>query len=117
MRVLVCGGRNYNNYNEVARVLNNLYIALDKDNLTIIDGGARGADTLANTWAISNGVKTERFFADWSKHGKSAGPRRNKQMLEEGKPSMIIAFPGGKGTANMVSIARKADVYVYEIKE
>ena len=52
------------------------------------------------------------YPANWKKHGRAAGPIRNKQMLEEAKPDLVIAFPGGAGTANMVKQAREAGVKV-----
>jgi len=52
------------------------------------------------------------FPADWSRHGKSAGPIRNRQMLIEGRPDIVVAFPGGKGTANMIKQAVEAGVKV-----
>lgn len=54
------------------------------------------------------------FTAEWSKYGASAGPRRNKQMLGSG-PSLVVAFPGGKGTRNMVKQARNAGIEIMEI--
>lgn len=55
------------------------------------------------------------YHADWNAHGRSAGPIRNAKMLAEGKPDLVVAFPGGKGTAHMVGIARKAGVPVVEM--
>lgn len=85
------------------------------DNIIIIQGGARGADRAADEWAIINWVPLETYLPDWDKYRKAAGPIRNKQMLDEGKPDVVIAFPGGRGTANMVSLAKKAGVEVVEV--
>ena len=52
------------------------------------------------------------YPADWDKHGKAAGPIRNKQMIDEGKPDLVIAFPGGRGTAGAVRLAKFAGVTV-----
>ena len=54
----------------------------------------------------ANGVVVEEFKADWDKFGRAAGPIRNAQMLREGKPDLVVAFPGGRGTANMVAQAK-----------
>ena len=113
MRVLVCGGRNYNDHVRVAAVLNRLHSA--KGIALIIQGGARGADELAYGWAKANGVEEIQFDADWENQGSFAGPARNKRMLDEGKPDLVIAFPGGRGTADMVRKARRAGVEVVEI--
>ncbi|BAQ18361.1 hypothetical protein GL4_2928 [Methyloceanibacter caenitepidi] len=82
----------------------------------MIHGNATGADALAGFWAIAVGVPILAFAADWNKHGRAAGPIRNKQMLDEGKPDLVIAFPGGRGTANMVRQARERGVEVVEVK-
>lgn len=83
--------------------------------IEIISGMASGADTAAIDWAVCNWCKTHEYPANWNLYGKSAGYIRNKQMLDEGKPDLVIAFPGGKGTKMMVDIARKAGVQVMEI--
>lgn len=113
MRVLVCGGRNYKDHVRLGDVLNKLHDEAGID--LIIQGGARGADELAFAWARVNGVPEEQFDADWENHGSFAGPMRNKRMLDEGKPDLVIALPGGRGTADMVKKARKAGVQVVEI--
>lgn len=64
-----------------------------------------------------NWVQFKEFKADWNKYGKSAGPMRNIQMLKEGKPDVVVAFQGGKGTAHMVKIAKEAGVKVIQIEE
>ena len=112
-RVLVCGGRNYRNHERVGAVLNKLHDEMGID--LIIQGGARGADELAFGWARANGIADEQYDADWETHGTFAGPMRNKRMLEEGRPDLVIAFPGGRGTADMVRKARRAGVEVVEI--
>lgn len=113
MRVLVCGGRDYNHRGRVTDVLCKLH--MEAGISCIIEGGARGADRMAREWAQVCIVPIETFEADWENQGTFAGPARNKRMLDEGKPDLVIAFPGGKGTADMVRKARKAGVGVIEI--
>lgn len=72
----------------------------------LIHGDARGADRLAARWAVQNGVPVKAFPANWRAHGLAAGPMRNEQMLVEGMPQLVIAFPGGRGTADMVRRVR-----------
>ena len=112
MRVLVCGGRNYDDQFSVSRTLNALRI-LSPISL-LIYGGSRGADDLGRGWAEGQGISTMCFPADWEAHGPAAGPIRNTWMLREGKPDIVVAFPGGKGTADMVRKARAAGVRVFE---
>lgn len=112
-RVLVCGGRTFNDHRLVGAVLNKFHDEVGID--LIIQGGARGADELAFAWARANGVAEEQYDADWENQGSFAGPARNTRMLNEGKPDLVIAFPGGRGTADMVKKARRAGVEVIEI--
>jgi hypothetical protein len=82
----------------------------------IIHGCANGADSLASEYAKDNFIPEFRFPADW-RRGKTAGIKRNIKMLEIGKPTLVMAFPGGRGTGHMVSIARAEDIDVVEIAE
>jgi hypothetical protein len=81
----------------------------------VIDGAASGADALAHQWALARGVPTLRFRAQWKTLGKAAGPVRNRQMLVDGRPDLVIAFPGGDGTADMMKQAREAGVEVMDL--
>ncbi|RVT89267.1 DUF2493 domain-containing protein [Rhodovarius crocodyli] len=110
-RVLVCGGRDYADRQRVFEVLDEYRDRAE----VLIDGGAEGADMLAEQWAMSRDVPMLTFRADWQRHGRAAGPIRNGQMLAQGKPTLVIAFPGGRGTADMVRQARTAGVPVREI--
>ena len=107
-RALVCGGRDFADYAFVERVLDYYSPTV------VIHGCARGADSLADQWAFAHLIPVERYPADWRKHGKAAGPIRNAEMLHEGKPDVVIAFPGGVGTAHMVKIARAKGVQVLQ---
>lgn len=110
MRVLVCGGRDYRDYEKVYSVLNSL--RSEHGSIHIIEGGAQGADCFAAEWADMMGESHDQHNADWKTHGRSAGPIRNRQMLVEGKPDLIVAFSGGRGTANMIRQAESAGVRV-----
>lgn len=106
MRVLVCGGRDYKNVERITAVLKHLH-----PSVTIIHGAAKGADTLAGGVAATQGLLVEAYPANWSAYGMAAGAMRNQQMLDTGV-DLVIAFPGGKGTADMTTRARDADVPV-----
>lgn len=82
----------------------------------LIEGDAPGADRMAGKWASKNNIAPLEFPAKWTKYGRAAGPIRNKQMLDEGKPDFVIAFPGNSGTANMIKQALKARIAVLEVK-
>lgn len=113
MKVLVCGGRDYTNADNVSKTLNWI-VPLIK---CVVHGGARGADSLAGEWAKANGVEERIYLPDWTTHGRKAGILRNIKMLDseiEGL-DLVIAFPGGSGTAHMVSYAKKCGVAVLEV--
>lgn len=110
MRVLVCGSRNCTGTAFVYRELDALHRRLMIS--TVIEGDQRGVDRMAGFWARRNKIDNLKFPADWVKFGKAAGPIRNQRMLDEGRPDLVIAFPGGIGTAGMVRLAEAADVRV-----
>lgn len=129
MRVLVCGGRGFGliapgltdaereNREVSARAERHCLKAKlmemkGKGMSLLIHGAAKGADTLAGAWADFNNVPTEVYPADWHRYGRSAGAIRNEEMLERGQPHLVVAFPGGRGTAHMVQISREAGVPV-----
>ncbi len=110
MKVLVTGGREYKNYHILS-------MALDKINPTfIISGGAKGADSLAERWAKENGVHIAIVPALWDFYKLSAGVLRNKAMLEL-SPDLCLAFPGGKGTRNMVGLCTEVDIKIQMVTE
>lgn len=111
MRVLICGGRHFSDAALLTRTLDNLW----PKPTVIIHGGCTGADLLAAHWSRKNGIPCAAYPADW-KIGKSAGPKRNAMMLKEGKPELVIAMPGGKGTANLVLQAEHMGIKVRKIE-
>ncbi|MAK86557.1 MAG: hypothetical protein CMK96_06365 [Pseudomonas sp.] len=114
MRVLICGGRDPSP--EVCDAVWNWVMEHCEAGDVVIHGAARGVDTQAMIAAQTiPGVKHLPFAADWNSHGKAAGPIRNSRMLKEGKPDLVVAFPGGRGTADMVRQARLAGVEVAEV--
>lgn len=143
MRILVCGGRNFGNLSalvadsvsraQVEKEYNFILRSLDKlaqddwpksepdqygnwlPRVTIISGGASGVDSVAIDWAVVNWCPFEEFKANWKRHGMGAGPIRNQMMLARGKPDLCIAFPGGRGTADMMRRVRIANIKVIEI--
>lgn len=111
MRVLVCGGRLYNDRKHVDNTLD--WVNLQYGPVTCIVTGAccdkhgnpRGADWWAELWARKNAVRYVGMPADFNKFGKPAGPIRNRAMLVEQRPQLVVAFPGGDGTADMIAAA------------
>lgn len=106
--VLIAGCRDYNNYAEAKRYINRCIAEIRKRyKITVIFGGARGTDNLGELYAIENGFDVKKYLPDWERYGKSAGPLRNKIMVD--KADFIICFWNGKsrGTASTVKYAIK----------
>jgi hypothetical protein len=121
MRVLVCGGRDFTDRYVVARALSAYKPRgaelLEASEHIIIHGGCpTGADKLADEWCDVWGVRKRVYLPDWQKHGRAAGPIRNRRMLEEGKPDLVVAFRGGRGTADMVRQAKAAGLKVIQVE-
>lgn len=115
MRILVCGGRDFDRYGYMSVKLWDILDTLETDDITFIQGGAKGADFLARAFSVTEEFPYEEYPADWKKYGKGAGHIRNQQMIDEGKPDLVVAFPGGRGTADMVKRAKDAGIKVEEI--
>lgn len=110
MRVLVCGGRHFADRERLFKKLDDMREQMD----VLIHGMAPGADTLADIWAQAQKVKVISCRAEWRKYGLQAGPIRNQRMIDEGKPDLCVAFPGGRGTADMVRRCKTAGIKVVE---
>lgn len=116
---LICGGRDFTDM-EMFRAAIGDIMTLRGCPDRVIHGAARGADMLADEWARSLALDVTAVPADWERHGKAAGPIRNQEMLAM-NPHAVVAFPGGRGTANMVGLAKAAraagvEIDVIEIK-
>ena len=110
MRVLVTGGRDFEDRALLVEALDRLH--QERGVTTLIHGAAEGADALAGEWARARGVEELACPADWRRYRRAAGPIRNQQILVEQKPDLVVAFPGGIGTDHMIAIAEKAGVEV-----
>ena len=121
MRLLVCGGRKYADRAAVWGWLDAFHASADGPIDILIHGAANlrlkiGADYFADAWARDRGVEPMPFPAEWARYGNAAGPIRNQQMLDEGHPALVVAFPGGRGTASMVKLALAAGVRVVRVE-
>lgn len=111
VRLAIVGGRDFQDYEfmktKLAELGKKLQIVL------VVSGGARGADTLGERWADENGIPKNIFPALWDKYGKSAGFRRNRDIVAGS--DAVAAFWDGKsrGTENTIAIARAAGKPVY----
>lgn len=122
MNILICGSRDWNNFATIKKYLEELKNTYELSNqtpnqsITIIHCGCKGADSIAGYLAEKLGFQVRIFKADWTKYWKAAGLKRNQQMLDEGKPNLVVAFhdalEDSKGTLNMVSRAKKVGIKV-----
>jgi len=110
MKILVCGGRDFRDEDFVYATLDGLFEELRFD--VLIQGGANGADAVAASWAANHReVHGVTVWAKWHIYGKRAGHMRNSAMLML-SPDLVVAFPGGKGTRNMIAQAKACEIEV-----
>ena len=109
MRVLFTGSRHWDNTAPVAAIINSL-----PAHAVVVHGAARGLDTMVGRLAADKGLVVEAHPADWSRHGRSAGPIRNRHMASLGA-DICFAFPmaGSKGTKHMIAHARSLHIPVF----
>ena len=110
MRVVVTGGRDYADRARVFAELNALRPT------HIAHGAAGGADTLAHEFARHSRTTVTTYPADWASLGKRAGPLRNRRMLDDFRPDAVLAFPGGRGTADCIRAAVERGIRVIRIE-
>lgn len=109
--VLVTGGRDYDQVATVFDCLANLNSQFER--MIVIHGDATGADTLANTVCKEIGIEQVRIPAAWNKYQRAAGPVRNKLMLDLfPNLDLVLSFPGGTGTADMMAQSTKRNIPV-----
>ena len=103
-RVIIAGGRDFQDYDLLTKTMDRLLSNI-KDDIEVVCGMARGADTLGEQYAIERGFSVRYFPADWNRYGKSAGFIRNAEMAENA--DALVAFWDGQshGTRNMIETA------------
>ncbi len=114
MKVIIAGGRNFNDYNKLRESCDNILV--NQKDVEIVSGTAAGADTLGERYAQEKGYEVKKFPAQWDLYGKSAGYKRNQQMAEYADG--LIAFWDGKsrGTKHMIDIANKMGLKVRVVR-
>lgn len=115
LRVIIAGGRSFNDYERLKRVMGHL-LSKTTEEIVIVCGMARGADSLGEQYAKEKGYEVRRFPADWKGLGKSAGYKRNEQMAQNA--DALVAFWDGqsRGTKHMIDLACKYGLKVCVIK-
>jgi hypothetical protein len=112
MIVAVTGGRDYPNKQLVQKAIKKIHS--ETPITLLVHGGANGADRLAKETAMSLGIQTVVFEANWGYYDRSAGPTRNINMLVHMKPDLLLAFPGNRGTAHCANAAEQRGIKVVE---
>ena len=113
-KVIVAGSRDFNNYEVLKARLDT--ILNKKAEIVIVSGGARGADSLGERYALERNLPCKIFPANWELHGKSTGYKRNAEMAEYA--DALVAFWDGesKGTGHMIDLAEKKRIQIRVVK-
>lgn len=108
MRVIVAGGRDFDNYELLKRKMD---VLLSKtEDVEIISGTARGADTLGEEYAKEKGYKIAYFPAKWDIYGKRAGYIRNEEMANYADACVCFWDGVSRGTKHMINLAKKHNI-------
>lgn len=114
MKVIIAGGRAYKFTPSDLHFLDGFHKAVTIEE--VVSGGAGGADREGERWAINRGIPIKLFMADWENEGKAAGPIRNQKMVDYA--DVLIAFPGGRGTSDIINRAQiKPTMQVWQVEQ
>lgn len=120
-RIIICGGRHFDNYSSLEYVMDQVMSDLDLDfsEIEVVSGHCTGADQLGELYADRNRLLCTIFPAQWEKYGRSAGPIRNSAMIDyaaESEVPVVVAFvsPNTRGTNDTVAKAKRKQFNIYE---
>ena len=116
LKVIIAGGRNFADYQLLCIKCNNILKNKSPNKIEIVSGNAKGADLLGEKYAKDNSLSKKVFKANWDKHGKSAGFRRNEEMAKYADAPIAFWDGSSKGTAHMIKIAKENGLLVRVIK-
>lgn len=119
LRILVCGGRHFDDYDLLENTINDVITESGCEDIEIVSGHCVGADRLGELYAEKHNAQVKIFPAEWEKYGKRAGPMRNKPMVDyisgfENKIVVAFVSVNTKGTRNTITLAQKANICVIE---
>ena len=103
-KLIVAGGRDFKNFSSAGEILRSVLSKRTPNEVCIVSGGARGADSFGEMFAKSTGCDLEVFPADWSTYGKRAGMIRNEEMIKFADATILFWDGESRGTANMMSL-------------
>lgn len=111
------GGRQFGDWPYLRMTLDLLHMSDAGPIEHVAHGNYAGVDLMADAWAKSRGIPRTPYPADWTAQGRAAGPIRNRRMLKAESPDLVVAFPGGAGTADCVKAAREFGFNVHHVPE
>lgn len=112
MILIIAGGRNYHLTHQDYAQLDQL---LDAHDITkVVTGGASGADSCGSSWAYKHDIPVVQYLPDWEAYGAAAGPLRNRNMAQVA--DALAVFPGGRGTASMITEAKRAGLEIFDFR-
>ena len=114
MKVIVAGGRDYDDYQLMENRLD--YLLQNEASITIVSGTAKGADKLGERYANQKGFDIIEMPADWDKFGKSAGYRRNEEMAKIADAAVIFWDGESRGSKHMIDLSHKYNLKVRVVK-
>ena len=114
-KVIIAGGRDFSDY-DLLKVKMNRILSNITDEIVIISGTARGADSLGEKYATEMGYKLEQYPANWNKYGKRAGYLRNEQMADVAHACVCFWDSKSKGTKHMIDLANQKKLKLRVVK-
>lgn len=110
MKLIIAGSRHFANID-----ISGYIKFFDLAPTEVVCGGAYGVDWSGGIWGDKTSTPVKIFFADWNKHGKAAGPIRNKEMAEYADALLLIWDGKSKGSASMLREMKKLGKPIYEV--
>lgn len=109
MKVIIAGSRSVNSYEAVKKAVKDSGFPISE----VISGTAMGIDQLGEAWALGHKISVKKFPADWNKYGRSAGFKRNEQMVEYADALIAVWDGRSKGTLHTIRLAEKAKIPLF----
>lgn len=107
MKIAVSGCRDYNNYPEFYRKMEEYFENIQADEIIILSGHCRGTDSMAELYAREKGYRVEMYLPDWDRYGRAAGPKRNEQMVKDMDAAICFWDNKSRGTKSFIDYAKK----------
>jgi hypothetical protein len=115
-KILIAGSRGFTDYLKFKGYVDKFLSSLDKKDIMIIEGGAKGTDHMAHQYAVEKNIDVKTYPADWETHGKKAGMIRNREMGEAATHAIIFWDGQSRGTKNMISICEELGISLRTVR-